>query len=200
MNPTLTIGHSNLSYDAFRDLLELAGVTAIADVRTTPFSRYHPWFNGARLAEALKADGIAYVGMGEQLGGRPADASLFRDGIADYEAMARVPAFLAGVERVLAGAARHTIALMCSEGDPTECHRCLLVGRALHTRGQAVQHLHKDGSFLTQEGIEDRLVDWLRPRGGGLFDAPPSLDEAYAARARRIAYGAKKAVTPPAGA
>lgn len=199
MHPTLTIGHSNLSYEAFRDLLELAGVTAIADVRTTPFSRYHPWFNGARLAEALKADGVAYVPMGEQLGGRPADPSLFRDGVADYEAMARVPAFVAGVERVLAGAAEHRIALMCSEGDPTECHRCLLVGRALHARGQVVQHLHKDGSFLTQEGIEDKLVGWLRPKGIGLFDEAPSLDDAYAARARKIAFGAK-GVTRPAGA
>jgi len=35
----LTIGHSNLPADAFAALLQGAGVTAIADVRSVPFSR-----------------------------------------------------------------------------------------------------------------------------------------------------------------
>ena len=199
MNAIYSVGHSNHPYAVFRDLLELAGVTAVVDVRSVPASRYNPWFNAAALRTALAADGIDYVPMGDALGGRPAAPSLMRDGIADYEAMARVPAFVAAVDRVIEGAVTRVQALMCSEGDPTECHRCLLVGRALHERGHAVRHLYKDGSFITQESVERRLLEWASPRRPGLFDPEPTLDAAYEARARKVAY-ATKGVTRPAGA
>ncbi len=61
----LTIGHSNLPADRFVALLEGAGVTAVADVRSVPFSRRFPWFSGTRLAERLAEAGIAYVPMGD---------------------------------------------------------------------------------------------------------------------------------------
>ena len=48
-----TIGHSNHPIGRFVGLLRDAGVTAIADVRSTPFSRRYPWFSQRPLAEAL---------------------------------------------------------------------------------------------------------------------------------------------------
>ena len=76
----LTIGHSNHPIDRFVALLKGAGVTAIADVRSQPFSRRSPWFSAGRLRERLETEGIAYVPMGDALGGRPRDPALFRDG------------------------------------------------------------------------------------------------------------------------
>ena len=84
----LTIGHSNLPADQFLALLKAHGVTAVADVRSVPFSRRFPWFSSRTLAERLQSKGIAYVTMGDTLGGRPANPALYCDGIADYEAMA----------------------------------------------------------------------------------------------------------------
>jgi uncharacterized protein (DUF488 family) len=84
----LTIGHSNQPIDRFVALLRDAGVTALADVRSTPSSRRLPWFSAKPLRARLEAEGIAYLAIGEALGGRPREPSLFRDGVADYEAMA----------------------------------------------------------------------------------------------------------------
>src|ERR1700759_2968239 len=65
-----TIGHSNHAIEKFLGLLEAHGITALADVRSRPYSRRHPQFNRERLSESLKARAIAYVSLGEELGGR----------------------------------------------------------------------------------------------------------------------------------
>jgi uncharacterized protein (DUF488 family) len=87
----LTIGHSNLAAERFVALLTGAGVTAVADVRSVPFSRWCPWFSGKALAERLAGERIAYIALGDALGGRPRDPMLYREGVADYEAMAARP-------------------------------------------------------------------------------------------------------------
>ena len=87
----LTIGHSNLAAERFVALLRGAGVTAVADVRSVPFSRWCPWFSGKALAERLADERIAYIALGDALGGRPRDPMLYREGVADYEAMAARP-------------------------------------------------------------------------------------------------------------
>ena len=53
----LTIGHSNLPADRFIALLKDAGVSAIVDVRSVPFSRWCPWFANKALAARLGPTG-----------------------------------------------------------------------------------------------------------------------------------------------
>jgi uncharacterized protein (DUF488 family) len=166
----LTIGHSNHATDTFLGLLRAAAVTAIADVRSIPFSRRHPQFDRERLAADLGREGIAYVHLGVQLGGRPADPLLWRDGVADFERIAATPAFREGLDRVVAGAQIHRLALMCSERDPLHCHRCLLIGRALVARGVGVGHLLADGTTRSQADIEADLLALA-----GLDDAQADL-------------------------
>src|SRR4029453_15850804 len=103
----LTIGHSNLPADRFLDLLKSAGVTAVADVRSVPFSRRFPWFSGRALAERLQARRVAYLALGDALGGPPPDPSLYCDGVADYDAMAATAAFRAGLDRAVDETRRH---------------------------------------------------------------------------------------------
>ena len=90
-----SIGHSNIPADRFIALLRDAGADAIADVRSTPYSRFFPWFSRKNLEARLAAEGMAYLPYGETLGGRPHDRNLYRDGVADYEAMARQDEFRA---------------------------------------------------------------------------------------------------------
>src|SRR3984893_16229344 len=97
----LTVGHSNLAADRVVTLLKDAGVTAVADVRSVPFSRWCPWFSGKALAGRLAGERIAYVALGGALGGRTRDPTLYRNGVADYEAMAARPEFAAGLARVM---------------------------------------------------------------------------------------------------
>jgi uncharacterized protein (DUF488 family) len=184
-----SIGHSNLSFDAFLALLQDAGIEAIADVRSAPYSRFNPQFNRETLKASLKAAGIAYSHLGEELGGRPKERQYYCEGVADYRKMRTAPAFGAGLARLDAGSQSYRIAIMCSEREPLECHRCLLVGRALHESGRPVIHILHDGSSMTQADVEDRLLALAGKNGGDLF-APRQerLEQAYWAQNRKHAF------------
>ena len=185
----LTVGHSSHSPERFIALLRGAGVTAVADVRSAPYSRHAPQFNRDPLRDDLGRAGIAYVFLGRELGGRPAEREFYADGVADYEKMAQAPAFVAGLERVIEGAQSYRIALMCSERDPLTCHRCLLVGRALKERGARVSHLLDSGEGVSHSAIEDELLARTGRTGDDLF-APRDerLAAAYREHARKVAF------------
>lgn len=185
----LTIGHSTLPYEQFLMLLRGAGVTAIADVRSSPYSRQFPHFNREEIQSELKQDGIAYVFLGKELGGRPNGVQFFCDGVADYEKMATTDAFRNGLQRVISGAEKYRIALMCSEKHPLDCHRCLLVGRELLRRGMDVQHIIPGGALESQSRIEDELLERAGREGDELFASREErLSAAYRYRAKKIAF------------
>jgi uncharacterized protein (DUF488 family) len=62
-----TVGHSTHTIEAFFALLSRHGVTALADVRSTPYSRTNPQFNRETLDRHLKAQSIKYVFLGADL-------------------------------------------------------------------------------------------------------------------------------------
>jgi len=194
-----SIGHSNIPAARFIALLCDAGVEAVADVRSTPFSRRFPWFSGKNLAATLAQHGLAYLAYGDALGGRPRDAALYRDGVADYEAMARSPEFQIGLDRLIADAAQARVCLMCAEREPLDCHRCLLVARALAERGLTIGHILHDGTVEPHAATEQRLLA-LTGAGDDLFvtGQDERLASAYRHRARAVAYrataGAKSVV------
>lgn len=184
-----TIGHSTHAYERFRALLQQVGVTTVADVRTSPFSRHSAQFNRDTLRKELRQDGISYVFLGKELGGRPAGRHLYRDGVADYEKMATAAAFLEGLDRVVEGAGKHCVALMCSEHNPLDCHRCLLVGRALAKRGITVKHVLSDGGIATQGDIEEHLLEMSGRSADDLFaEREERVAAAYRERARKVAF------------
>lgn len=187
MSAVFTIGHSNHTLDRFLQLLARTGVEMVADVRSAPASRHAPQFNKATLAGALHRVGISYLFLGRELGGRPSDPTLFTDGAADFERMAETPAFREGLKRAMTEALWLRLALMCSEKDPLDCHRCLLVGRTLAAHGVEVRHILADGKIVTQQDIERELM-------GGQDALPLTADplaEAYRARARAVAFRRK---------
>ena len=98
-----TIGHSNHSIEAFITLLQKHGVTALADVRSHPYSRYLPHFSQASLKAALVNAGISYVFLGRELGARPSDTTCYVDGKALYEKIASNQQFAYGIQRILKG-------------------------------------------------------------------------------------------------
>lgn len=70
--PTIyTIGHSVHLVDRFVELLQEQQIDVLADIRSTPSSRFSPQFNRDRLKDALITRGIKYVFLGKELGGRP---------------------------------------------------------------------------------------------------------------------------------
>ncbi|MDC7683787.1 DUF488 domain-containing protein [Asticcacaulis sp. BYS171W] len=183
-----SIGHSNHEIGRFIDLLKQADVTAIADVRTQPWSRHAADYNSDTLKARLKAEGIAYVYLGKELGGRP-ERRLMCEGVADYEAMAREESFHSGLTRLVGGAQTYRVAMMCSEQHPLDCHRCLLVGRALLREDVDTQHILPDGAQITQTEVETQLLLMANKTQDDLFaDADTLLAHAYAQRARKVAF------------
>jgi uncharacterized protein (DUF488 family) len=158
-----TIGHSNHPIERFVALLRDAGVTLLADVRSTPYSRRVPQFNRERLRETLKAAGIDYRHFGDRLGGKP------QGGTRDYGAMSRTPAFTAALDAVIDEASRRPLALMCAEREPMDCHRTILVSRHLAARGVVIAHLLADGGREAHADIEAKLVTWYEHRAGPLL-------------------------------
>jgi uncharacterized protein (DUF488 family) len=186
-----TIGHSNHPIAHFLSLVQSAGVTAIADVRSMPFSRRFPWFSAKQLPGHLAPAGIAYVPLGDALGGRPSDPSLLRDGVADYEAMARRDTFRAGLDRVAEGMRRFRVCLMCSEREPLDCHRCLLVARALAERHMTIGHILADSTIEPHGRTEERLLALTKTDDDLFADRPARLAAAYRRRAGTAAYRLK---------
>jgi uncharacterized protein (DUF488 family) len=192
----LSIGHSNIAIEPFLAMLHNGGVTAIADVRSMPSSRRFPWFSKNNLARCLAGEGIAYAAMGDALGGRPRDDSLYQDGIADYEGMALQPEFLSGLDQLIDTASHARVCLMCAEREPLDCHRCLLVARSLSERGLAVGHILHDSAIEPHAATERRLLA-LDGDACDLFATGQQerLAAAYRRRARAVAF--RRDGTPP---
>ncbi len=146
--PTIfTIGHSNHPIDSFIDMLKVAEIDAVADVRSVPYSKRHPQYGKDELAARLKGEGIAYVFLGKELGARPDDPNCYVDGCVVYDRIAATSAFDEGLRRVEEGAPRLRIALMCAEREPLDCHRTLLVSRHLIRRSVSIRHIPVDGDW-----------------------------------------------------
>lgn len=147
----MTIGHSNHDLDTLVGLLRQNGVTAVADVRSVPASQFAPHFNRKSLEPALQATGIKYVFLGGELGARTDDMSCYVDGRVQYGRLAQTRKFREGIERLAKGAVSERIAIMCTEGEPLNCHRTVLVSRVLVEGGATVQHIHGDGRVESHE-------------------------------------------------
>jgi hypothetical protein len=195
----LSVGHSNHEFDAFVRLLERAGVTAVADVRSHPVSRRLPQFDRPELDCGLRECGIVYLFLGDSLGGRPAQPGLYDAwGRVDYEKVRATAAFGRGLERLVREQERFTVAVLCSEADPLDCHRGLMITPALVEIGIAPEHILRDGSVETTARMEERLLA-LTGVGDGLLDGLFAttlsaedrrrlMDEAYRLQARRKAF------------
>lgn len=184
-----TIGHSTHSIERFTELLAQHGVTALADVRSAPYSRIAPQFRRDALAASMQARGIAYVFLGRELGARRDEPEVYDGDIARYERIAGTEAFACGVQRVEQGASKFRVALMCAEKDPITCHRALLVARQLSLRGHAIEHIREDGAAESTASFEERLLAATGVAGADLFRSREELvADAYRIHGERMAY------------
>lgn len=195
-----TIGHSNHTFDDFVHLLGRHGVDVVVDVRSMPYSRRVPQFNHETLQQSLRGRNVAYLYMGDRLGARYNDPQLIRpDGRVDLKRVAEMPAFQSAVQSIVQAVEKgHRIALMCSEGDPFDCHRFVLVSRALQSAGARMFHIMPDGQLVCNSVLEDRLLEKYFPESRdepGLFVAETRsrqelVELAYDKRAVDVAYKA----------
>ena len=190
-----SIGHSTHPVDHFMDLLKRHGIDVVADVRSSPYSRFNPQFNRQSLADALKQSGIKYAFFGKDLGARADDPSCYLDGRVQYARLAARADFGHAIDRLLAGAEDHRIALMCSEKEPLECHRTILVSQALIDAKCPVTHILHDGTLETHDATLERLLQLVGSSNEDMFSSRSDLmSEALSKQESRIAY--VKTTTP----
>ena len=192
----LTIGHSNRTVEDFVQLLQPFSVTRIVDVRSAPYSRFVPHFNREVLQRSLRSAGLRYEYRGRQLGGRPEDPTHYMGRRADYGAMAASPAFNEACSRLRELAHREACVLMCSEAEPLECHRFLLVSRTLVGLGESVSHILPNGSLESHSETEHRLLRVTGFEQRDLWDTADALPDAYERQAERVAFSRNPSPSP----
>ena len=184
-----TIGHSTHTAQKMVDLLRLHGITAIADVRSSPCSRMNPQFNRDSFSDLLKTCKIAYVFLGRELGARSKDRSCYSQGKVQYDLLARTHLFQDGLDRVIHGMKTHRVALLCAEKDPLTCHRAILVCRHLVTRGVVVRHIREDGRIENHEETLSRLLaEHGLPERDLFRNRSEMIEQAYSERGDKISY------------
>ena len=159
-----TIGHSTHPISKFLELLRPHQVNCIVDVRSVAASRFNPQYNKKSLAESLHREGIAYQHFADEFGARQTDpAFLDREGRVDFERIRGSEKFKDGIKRLRSSTANgSTIALMCSEADPLYCHRFAMISPALNDF--EVKHILKDASILSQQQLEQQLLNIYRKK------------------------------------
>ena len=191
-NSVFTIGHSTQTVEKFIGLLAKHRVTAVADVRSSPYSRHVPHFSRERLRDTLRDNNIAYVFLGEELGARSKNVSCYVNNVVSYERLSQTSEFQHGIQRVIDGSKKYLVALMCSERDPTECHRTILVSKALSERGADVNHILGNGELEPHKETLLRVLDILgMPREDMLHSQDELISRAYEGREKQIAYRRK---------
>lgn len=161
MGKLFTIGHSQHTPEYFVSLLQKHSINYLLDVRSTPYSKYAEQFNRENIDVFLEDNDIRYSYMGKYFGARPTELSLYsNEGYLDFEKVAQSERFNIGAKNVILGLEQgNNIALMCTEKDPIDCHRAIMVARAFDLKGIDVYHILPKGDIQTQKELDNRLLD-----------------------------------------
>lgn len=196
MEKIYTIGHSTHEVDYFISLLRKHNINCICDVRSVPYSKYNSQFNKDKLLRKLNEHQIYYIPMGEELGARYSNRDLFdSDGIVDFAKVRETEKFKSGLKRLAQGVGRgFNIALMCSEKEPADCHRSILVSYSVKKMDYKINHILADGNLKTHDKLEEEISleykkQWLQ---GSLFNNSKTdnslLQFAYKCKNKEIGY------------
>lgn len=189
--PLYSIGYATKPIQIFLEQLKQYGVNVIADVRSVPFSNAFFDYHQDALRTTLRDHGIRYVFLGEELGPRSKDPAHYdTNRQIRFDLLSQSEGFLRGIRRLRKGMQNEwIIALLCAEKDPADCHRSLLVGRALQASfGIDLRHITHTGKLELQSELDERLTR-IHNTDNDLFCSPQEkIELAYATQNRLKAY------------
>jgi uncharacterized protein (DUF488 family) len=138
------------------NLLRDFRIDVVVDIRSKPSSQVAPHFNRKPLENSLKMNGFKYLYFGKELGGKPNSKEFYdANGHVLYSLIAKTPPFIQAIERLVKGSHEYRVALLCSEENPSNCHRRLLVGRILQNYDVNLQHIRGNGRVQSEEELLD---------------------------------------------
>lgn len=158
MSKIYTIGHSNITTQAFLELLNKYNIEAIVDIRSVPFSRFTPHFNKNELKKTLKDNEIHYVPMYKELGARREEPEVYDKGQVQFDKVMTLDIYKKGIERVLQGAESYRVAIMCACGKAEKCHRTPMIVQELEKHDIEIIHITTGGSVEFHDDMISRLA------------------------------------------
>lgn len=185
-----TIGHSAHHVDYFIGILKKHEVNCLIDVRSQPYSRIAPQFNKDRLSSDIKNHGILYALFDKEFGARHTKPSLLdADNRVDFDKVRASDEFKHGIQRLRKAIdLGDTIALMCSEANPFDCHRFSMISYQLR-KVVKVSHILRDGNLKENANLERELLDKYNKKLDPLFDTEDQqIEKAYRLRGKDIAF------------
>lgn len=197
-----SIGHSNYAIEYFIELLKKYNINYLFDVRSSPYSKRATQFNREILQADLKQAHINYLYMGGKLGGRYANPRLLFEGKkVNFEKVMETSLFIEGIDEIINLIKQGSrMAFMCAEKDPFDCHRFVLVSRALSLKGVEVRHILEDGNYILNSELDKKLLSKYLPDYNqvNLFEKTKTKEdaiaEAYRLRNKDIAYSSDENV------
>lgn len=184
-----TVGHSVHEINHFIKILKMNRIDAVADVRSSPYSKFTPQFNREPLKKSLKDHGIRYVFLGEELGARRDEPECYEGSKVVYRKVANLPSFKIGISRLREGTEKMRVAIMCAEKDPLTCHRTVLVAHFARDQFSDTLHILEDGGIESRAEADLRLLTEYKLEKDDLFSPyEERLALAYSRRAEKIAY------------
>jgi uncharacterized protein (DUF488 family) len=164
MKEIYTIGYSCFKIDDFISVLKKYKINSLIDVRSNPNSKFYEDYNQSNLEKILKSHRIIYRNYKDEFGARQENQEYYKKGYLDFKEYTKSNSFLDGVRKIEEGMnLNYIFAFMCAEKDPSFCHRNIMVARVFHELGYNIKNILADGSFESQESIEQRLVDQYFP-------------------------------------
>ncbi len=140
------------------ELLEKYSIKYLVDIRSRPYSRYAPQYNREAFAAFLHKNNISYVYMGDLLGGHPNDAGYYTDGRINYDKIWLSSFYRQGIARLVTAYEKQlSVALMCAEAKPQNCHRSRMVAPGLVSQNIPVMHIDELGTLKSHEEISSLL-------------------------------------------
>lgn len=195
-----TIGYGDYPIELFLYFLQKTGIDTIIDVRSSPYSKFNPYFNRDNLENSLKRNNVGYRYMGDQIGGRYSNPNLlFPDGTVNYQKVRNTEIFQDGINQLISIiSSGKKIALMCAEKEPERCHRFVLISRVLQSKGVNVIHVLPEIKLKANEDLEKELIgSTTDAKQINISDEPVnSADLMYEKLNKKIAYKVNDYHTP----
>jgi len=199
VNIIYTIGYTAFKIEQFVSMLKKYNITCVVDVRSLAYSQHYPDYNKETLKKVLDSNGISYRNYSNEFGARQIEKCyLSPKGYLDFNKYVKSEKFEAGYKKITAGIdLGYYFVLMCAETDPIDCHRSIMIGREFYKRGFEVKNILKSGEILSQDKLEERLLDkyFISRDQISLFndnkDEKQLIEEAYDLKNEEIGYRAE---------
>lgn len=140
-----TIGHSNITQEAFIEILKQFKIKLVIDIRSSPYSKFVPHFNSPNIKKTFKENDIKYIFLGNYIGGKPKSKEYYKQGSVDYDLIAKSERYKEGIDKIIELNQNNDFVLMCSEEDPYNCHRHHLITQTLLKNSLEVIPIRKEG-------------------------------------------------------